>query len=111
MSGLMLTPVEVIGGVGALVGLVWARRAGARRARAAADAARSGARVVSLAGRVVGLAALIVTVQWVVITHGGAGWPLVVVLAVPALFAAYALTRALTITTTDLPRRRGGGRR
>jgi hypothetical protein len=111
MNGLMLTPVEVIGGLGALVGLLWARRAGARRARAAVEAARSGARVVSVAGRVLVNAALIVIVQWMVIAHGGGGWLLAVVLVVPALFAAYALTRALTVTTSDLPRRRGGGRR
>jgi hypothetical protein len=72
--------------------------------------ARSGARLVSLAGRVLFNAGLIVAVQWVVITHGGNGWLLFAVLGVPALFASYALTRALTITTSEMPRRRGGRR-
>jgi hypothetical protein len=111
MTSFSLTPVEVMAGVGALVVLFTVWRAGARRARAAANAARSGARSVSLAGRVLFNAALIVAAQWVVITHGVSGWLLVVLLGVPALFASYALTRALTITTTDAPRRRGGGRR
>jgi hypothetical protein len=106
MTALSITPVEVMAGVGVLVVVLWAWRA-----RAAAEAARSGARLVSLAGRVLLNASFIATVQWVVITHGGRGWLLFAVLGVPALFAAYALTRALTITTSDMPRRRGGGRR
>jgi hypothetical protein len=111
MTSFSLTPVEVMAGVGVLVVLLTVWRAGARRARAAADAARSGARLVSLAGRVLFNAALIVAAQWVVITHGVGGWLLVALLGVPALFASYALTRALTITTSDMPRRRGGSRR
>jgi hypothetical protein len=111
MTALTITPVEVMAGVGGLVSLLWIWRASARRARAAAEAARSGARLVSLAGRVLASAGLIVAAQWVVISHGGGGWLLFAVLGVPALFAAYALTKALTITTTDVPRRRGGGRR
>jgi hypothetical protein len=111
MTPFSLTPVEVMAGVGVLVVLFTVWRAGVRRAREAANAARSGARLVSLAGRVLFNAALIVAVQWVVITHGAGGWLLVVLLGVPALFASYALTRALTVTTTDVPRRRGGGRR
>jgi hypothetical protein len=110
MTNLSITPVEVMAGVGVLVVVLWAWRASARRARAAAEAARSGARLVSLAGRVLLNASFIAIVQWVVITHGGRGWLLFAVLGVPALFAAYALTRALMITTSDMPRR-GGGRR
>jgi hypothetical protein len=111
MSALTVTPVEFMAGVGGLVVALWVWRASLRRARAAAEAARSSARVVSLAGRVLLNAALIVAVQWVVITHGGGGWLLFAVLGGPAVAASYSLTRALTITTTDLPRRRGGGRR
>lgn len=107
MTALSITPVELMAGGGALVVLVWVWRASARRARAAAQAARSGARLASLAGRVLVNAGLIVAVQWVVISHGGRGWLL---LGVPALFASYALTRALTITTSDMPRRRGDRR-
>jgi hypothetical protein len=111
MSAISLTPAMLLGGLGGLVVLFSVWRAGARRARAAADAARHGARLVSLAGRVLLNAGLIVAVQWVVITHGGRGWLLLGVLVLPALFASHAVTRALTITTEDVPRRRGGGRR
>jgi hypothetical protein len=103
-----LTPEQLLAGVGVLLALLWVWRAGARRARAAADAARAGARLLSLFGRVVFTAGLVVGVQWIVITHPMANkWLLLVVLGVPALFASYALTRALTVTTVDSPRRRG----
>jgi hypothetical protein len=109
-----VTAVELLAGVGGLMALVWVWRAGARRARAA-DAARAGARLVSLAGRVAFTAGLITGVQWLVITRPAvSGWAVLAVLAVlglPALVAAHTLTRALTITTQDSPRRRGGGRR
>lgn len=111
MTAISITPTEVIGSVGALIVLVWVWRASTRRARAAAQAARSGARLVSLTGRVGLNAALIVGVQWVVVTHHPNGWLLLGVLGLPALPAAYALTRALTVSTHDMPRRRGGGHR
>lgn len=111
MTAISLTPSEVMAGLGALVVLFTVWRAGARRARAAADVARAGARLVSLVGRVLVTAGLIIAVQWVVITHHPGVWLLLAVLGLPALFAAYTLTRALTITTWDMPRRRGGGRR
>jgi hypothetical protein len=117
MTTISLTPVDVMAGVGALAVLVFVWRSGARRARAAAEAARTGARLVSLAGRVGFTAGLIVGAQWLVITHQPGGWLLLGTLGLPALFAAYTLTRALTITTEDMPRRRGhrghriGGRR
>ena len=56
------------------------------------------------------MAALIVVVQWIVITYSGDSWLTLATLGLPALFAAHALTRALTVTTSE-PRRRGGGRR
>ena len=110
MTSFDVTPVRLMAGLGALlvVGFVW--RASARRARAAADAARAGARLMSLAGRVLLTALLLVAAQWVVITHPDSPWLLVAVLGLPDLFAAYALTRALTVTTVDAPRRRGGRR-
>jgi hypothetical protein len=111
MTTISLTPTEILAGLGVLVTLLWVWRAGARRARAAADAARTGARAVSLAGRVLFNAGLIVAVQWVVIARGGNGWLLLAVLGLPALFASYAVTRALTVSTYAMPRRRGGGRR
>jgi uncharacterized membrane protein len=105
-----LTPTQLLAGLGVLLALVMIWRVSVRRARAAADAARSGARLLSLAGRVLFLAGLIVGVQWLVMTRPGAS-PLLVlaVLGLPALFSAYTLTRALTVTTVDSPRR--GGRR
>ena len=109
MTAISLTPVQVMAGVGVLFVLLSVWRAGARRAKATAEAARSGARLISLAGRVLFTAGLIVGVQWVVITRAG-GWLLLAVLGVPALFASYTLTRALTVTTYDGPRRRGGRR-
>jgi hypothetical protein len=111
MSALSVTPVDALAGVGAVLVVVLAWRSGARRARAAAEAARTGGRLVSLVGRVLVTAGLIVGAEWVVVAHGGRGWLLVGVLGVPALLAAYTLTRALTMTTDDLPRRRRGGRR
>src|ERR1044072_7732552 len=102
-----LTPTQLLAGLGVLFALMMVWRGPARRARAAAEAARSGARLLSLAGRVLFLAGLIVGVQWVVITHPGNPWLLLAVLGLPALFSAYALTRALTVTVVDNPRRRG----
>ena len=109
MNGLTVTPTQILAGVGVLIVLFWVWRAGARRAKAAAEAARSGARLVSLVGRVLFNAGLIVAVQWVVIAHPGSPWLLFAVLGLPALFASYALTRAMTVTTVDTSKR--GGRR
>lgn len=106
MSEISLTPTQILAGVGVLIILLWVWRASVRRAKAAAEAAWSGARLLSLAGRVLFTAGLIVAVQWVVITHPGNPWSLLAVLGFPALFSSYALTRALTVTTMDGPRRR-----
>src|ERR1044072_280953 len=110
MNSVSLSPAEVVGGVGALIVLFAVWRSGARRAKAAAEAARSGARLVSLAGRVLFNAGLIVAAQWVVIAHPGNRWLLLAVLGLPALFASYSLTRAMTVTTVDTSRRKGGRR-
>ena len=107
MTNINLTPTQIIAGLGILLALFMLWRWTARRARAAADAARAGARLLSLAGRVLFTAGLIVAVQWVVIMHPDNKWLLLAVLGLPALFASYALTRALTVTTVDTPRRRG----
>ncbi len=110
MTNINLTPTQIIAGLGILLALFMLWRWTARRARAAADAARAGARLLSLAGRVLFTAGLIVAVQWVVIMHPDNRWLLLAVLGLPALFASHALTRALTVTTVDAPRRRGGRR-
>ncbi|HEX5405952.1 MAG TPA: hypothetical protein VFX16_27060 [Pseudonocardiaceae bacterium] len=66
---------------------------------------------MSLAGRVTVTAAVIAGVQWVVLFHAAGHVTLVaVVLGAPALLAGHALTRALTVTTAETPRRRGGRR-
>jgi hypothetical protein len=106
VTTLSLTPTQILAGVGVLVVFLWVWRASVRRARAAAERARSGARLLSLVGRVLFTAGLIVGVQWVVITHPGSPWLLLAVLGLPALFSAYTLTRALTVTAVDSPRRR-----
>src|ERR1044072_9707506 len=101
-----LTPTQLLAGLGVLFALMMVWRGPARRARAAADAERSGARLLSLAGRVLFLAGLIVGVQWLVLTRPGASpWLVLAVLGIPALFSAFTLTRALTVTTVDSPRR------
>ena len=110
MTAISVTPVEVMAGLGTILVLLMVWRSGARRARAAADTARAGARLMSLTGRVLCNAALIVAVQWVVITYQANHWVLLAVLGLPALFASYALTRALTVSTIDMPRQRGGRR-
>jgi hypothetical protein len=102
-----LTPTELVAGAGVLFALLITWRSGTRRARTAAHAARTGARVVSLAGRVLLTTAIIVGGQWLVISFVHDQLVVVIVLAVPALFAAHTLTRALTVTTLDTYRRRG----
>lgn len=105
-----LTATQVLAGVGVLLALVMVWRAGRRRAKAAADTARAGARLLSLTGRVLVTSGVIVGVQWLVITHGRDSTLLWVVLGLPALFAAYTLTKALTVTAVEGPRRRGDRR-
>jgi hypothetical protein len=104
---LNLGPTELLAGAGVLLSLFMVWRAGARRAKAAAKAARSSVRLLSVGGRVLVTAGLIVGVQWLVISHPSVnGWLVFAVLGVPALFASYALTRALTVTTWDRGDRR-----
>jgi hypothetical protein len=104
-----LTPTQILGGLAVLLVLLWVWRASARRARAAADAARTGARLLSLTGRVLVGASVLAGVQWMALTYPGAHWSVrVAALGLPALFASYTLTRALTVTTVDT--RRGGRR-
>src|SRR5256714_14325517 len=110
MTTINVTPTQIIAGVGVLLALFLFWRWSVRRARAAADAARAGARLLSLAGRVLFTAGLIVAVQWVVILHPDNKWVLLAVLGLPAMLASHTLTRALTVTTVDTPRRRGGRR-
>jgi hypothetical protein len=60
---------------------------------------------------VVFTAGAIVGVQWLVLTHPQvSGWAVLAALGLPTLLASYTLTRALTVTMVDLPRKRGGRR-
>jgi hypothetical protein len=111
MNTITVTPTFVMAGVGVLLVLLWVWRAGARRARAAANTARSGARLVSLAGPVLFNTGLITAAQWVVVSRPVSPWLVLAVLGLPALAASHALTRALTVTAVQEPRRRRGGAR
>ncbi|MBB4684641.1 hypothetical protein [Amycolatopsis jiangsuensis] len=108
---LNLTSAQILTGALVLVALFAVWRLGARKARRAEERVRAGARVVSLAGRVLFTGAAFMGVQWLVITHPGNPTLLVVVLGLPDLVAAHVLTRALTVTSLDTTRRRGGERR
>ncbi|TKG68343.1 hypothetical protein FCN18_21520 [Prauserella endophytica] len=107
-----LPPTHLLVAAGILLGWVLLWRIAAWKRRRSLDATRSSDRLLSLFGRVVLTAGLIVGVQWVVIVTAGGNRALVVaVLGIPALFAAYALTKALTVkTVVDTPRVRGGRR-
>ncbi|MFC0434408.1 hypothetical protein [Kutzneria buriramensis] len=106
-----LPMLPLLAGLGVLIGLVLVWRAGRRSAKAAAEAARTGTRLVSLAGRVLLGGAMLLGIQWLVITYDGDTTLRLVVLGLPDLFAAYVLTRALTVSTADTPIRRKGGQR
>ncbi|TVT60124.1 hypothetical protein FNH05_04945 [Amycolatopsis rhizosphaerae] len=104
-----LTPAQLLVGMGCLLLPLVLWRGRVRRNRRRAEAAIGGARLLSLFGRVVFTAALIVGVQWIVVTKAADNHGLMLgVLGLPALFAAHALTRALTVTAFVPPR---GGRR
>ena len=65
--------------------------------------------MLSLTGRVLAGASVLAGVQWMALTYPGAHWSVrIAALGLPALFASYTLTRALTVTTVDT--RRGGRR-
>jgi predicted transporter len=109
MSGVEL----FLGGIAALavLSVVVKARAGVKKARADAEIARVGASPVSLVGHLLITAGLIVGAQWLVITYAASDTTLLlVVLAVPALFAAYPVTKALTVMQVRPTRSRGGRR-
>jgi hypothetical protein len=103
-----------LGGIAAfaVLALIVKTRARTKRARVVAEIARMGTNPVSLAGRVLTTAGMIVGGQWLVITYAAHNTSLLLgVLAGPALFAAYTLTKALTVMQVGPTPRRGGGRR
>jgi hypothetical protein len=110
MSGVEL----FLGGVAALavLSVLVKARAGMKRARVAAEIARAGVSPVSLVGRLLMTAGAIVGAQWLVITYAASNTTLLLaVLAVPALFAAYPVTKALTVMQIGPTTGRAGGRR
>lgn len=103
--------IQLLVAVGGLLGLAIAWKVSAWKRRRRVEAERPSARLMSLFGRVTVTAALIVGVQWIVVVTAADNRGLVLaVLGVPALFAAYSVTNALTVTATDSPRTRGGRR-
>ena len=105
-----LTPTQLLAVLGVLVIVVMMWRSGTRRARRAAAAAHAASRVISLAGQVLITMGVIVGVQWLVITYALGSTLFWVVLALPALIAGHALTKALTVTSLDVTHRRGDWR-
>ena len=91
-----LTPIQVVAVLSVLLALMMMWRSGARRGRRAADAACGASRVASLAGHLLGTAGVIIGVQWAVITYAPGSTLFWVMLAVPALITAHALTRSGT---------------
>ncbi|MGH3810500.1 MAG: hypothetical protein ACRDRU_28540 [Pseudonocardiaceae bacterium] len=103
-----LSPAQVVAVVGVLLALLMMWRSGTRRGRPAADGARGVSRVASLAGHVLGTAGVIVGAQWAAITYAPGSTLFWVVLALPGLITAYALTR--TVTSLDTTYGRGDRR-
>lgn len=90
------SPTQVVAALGVMLVLLMMWRSGTRRGRRAADAASGASRVASLAGYLLGTAGVIIGVQWVAITYARGTTLFWVVLGVPALITAYALTRSVT---------------
>ncbi len=85
-----LSPTQVITALGVLLALLMMWRSGARRGRRAAAS-----RVAALAGHVLGTAGVILGVEWIAITYTPGSTLFWVVLALPALITAQALTRSV----------------
>ncbi|MBV9160756.1 MAG: hypothetical protein JO281_04185 [Pseudonocardiales bacterium] len=103
-----LTPTQIVAALGVLLVLLIMWRPGTRRGRRTAEVGHAGSRVASLAGHVLGTAGVIVGVQWAAITYAPGTTLFWVVLALPALITAHALTR--TVTSLDTPYGRGDRR-
>lgn len=95
-----LSPTQVIAALGVLLALLMMWRSGARRGRRAADAAHATSRVAALAGHVLGTAGVILGVEWIAVTYAQGSTLFWVVLALPALITAHALTRSVASMDT-----------
>ena len=115
MTGINVSTGEMfLGGMAmfAVLAMVIKAGAGAWRVRAAAEIVRVGTGAVSLVGRVLVTAGVIAGAQWLVITYAATNTTLLwVMLGLPALFAAYTLTKALTVIEIRPSQRKGGGHR
>ena len=96
-----LSPTQVIAALGVLLALGMMWRSGARRGRRAADATHAASRVAALAGHVLGTAGVILGVEWITITYAPGSTLFWVVLALPALITAHALTRSVASMDTS----------
>ena len=92
-----------------LIGAVLAAFGVGTMLRRARRVAQDTSRRVSMLGRVLLGAAVIVGVQWAVLSRSDSAGLKIAVLVLPALVAAGAVVRSLTITMVD--GRRGGERR
>jgi hypothetical protein len=95
-----LSPTQVIAALGVLLALLMMWRSGARRGRRAAYASHAASRVAALAGHVVGTTGVILGVEWVAITYAPGTTLFWVVLGLPAVITAHALTRSVASTDT-----------
>jgi hypothetical protein len=95
-----LSPTQVVAVLGVLLALLMMWRSGSRRGRRAAEATHAASRVASLTGYLLGTAGVIVGVQWAAITYAPGTTLFWVVLTLPALITAHALTRSVTSLDT-----------
>ena len=95
-----LSPTQVVAVLGVLLALLMMWRSGTRRGRRAADATHAASRVASLAGHLLGTAGVIMSVQWVTITYAPGSTLFWIVLALPALITAHALTKSVASMDT-----------
>lgn len=104
MNASLVQPLVAVGAVLSMV-VLWKLATMKRRKRRESE--RPSARLLSLFGRVAVTALLIVGVQWAVLVAAPGNHGLLLgVLGVPALFAAHAITKAVTVTTSEAPDRK-----
>ena len=101
------TTTAVVGAL-VLLGVLWMWRGSRKRTKNAAQAVT---RTTGSLTRAFAAAGLIVVGQWFVITHYPSTTPVLVALAVPAVFAGIAFARMLPTTTHAVTTGRKGTRR
>lgn len=101
--------VLLVLGVLAVLGVVFGLTASRRAAKKAAKGVREVNRLTAMAVRTVLFAGVITGVQWLVISYAADQRVILPTLAVPALVAAFQLSRMFAVTEVVYSRR-GGGR-